>query len=118
MVRHNNHLAPQLAEVSVTASPVDGSYRVSCHPKGHGNAVDDANTEPPQQDTDEEDETTVWLVHSGVPAVKNSESSNSNNIASRYPAPLCLSFDLFFDCEILHEAILTTAICHRGNLFC
>lgn len=96
MVRHNNHLGPQLAEVSVTASPVDGSYTVSCHPKGHGNGLDDATTEPPPQETDEEDETTVWLVHSGVPAVKNSESSNSNNIASRYPENTSLTFG----CEI------------------
>lgn len=93
MVRHKHYLAPKLAEVSVTASPVDGTYTVSCHTNSHGHghrhsrrhsrAVDEAPSEPAPQDTDEEDETTLMLVHSGVPAVKNSESSNSNNIASR-----------------------------------
>lgn len=83
MVGRKHSLAPKLAEVSVTASPVDGTYTVSCHPNSHGRALDDGPSEPPPQDTDEEDETTLMLVHSGVPAVKNSESSNSNNIASR-----------------------------------
>ncbi|KAK3870163.1 hypothetical protein Pcinc_024579 [Petrolisthes cinctipes] len=104
MVRPRQYRVPQLAQVSVTASPIDGrttSHRISSEAcdggQGRNEATDLATS--PDSDQDEEDEEeeeeeeeeeddanqeNIFLVHSGVPGVKNSESSNSNNMASRY----------------------------------
>lgn len=91
MVRSKKHRVPQLAQVSVTASPIDGrttSHRISSEAcdggQGRDEATDLASQESDQDEEDDEaNQENAFLVHSGVPGVKNSESCNSNNMASR-----------------------------------
>lgn len=81
MVRKKNYRVPQLTEVSLTTSSIDGTYRVSCERRYPDNGTDEA-TDLASLEADEEKEDSL-LINSGVPGVKNSESYNSNSIAPR-----------------------------------